>query len=291
MAITSRARETGCPWKLPPETMSPASAKTSGLSVAALASRARTPREKARPSRAAPCTCGMQRSEYGSCTRWQSGPWWEEFRGESASSSRRWAAASAWPSCPRASWMDARNGRWEPSNPSSVMAPATSDMAASRSARTWASEPTATMAWVPFTRASPSLACSTAGRRPTRASASRPGRRWPATQASPSPMTTSARWARGARSPEAPTEPRSGTTGMQSRSRRARTSSSVSSRMPLRPLASTLARRSTRARASAGDSGAPTPAAWERTRLRWSLSRSPRAIRTSASVPKPVLIP
>ena len=60
MASTSSARDTGWPWKFPPETMSPASAKTRGLSVAALTSRARTPAAEGRCRRAprrAPGAC------------------------------------------------------------------------------------------------------------------------------------------------------------------------------------------------------------------------------------------
>ena len=38
MTIRSAAIATGAPWKLPPVTISPVSAKTIGLSVAALAS-------------------------------------------------------------------------------------------------------------------------------------------------------------------------------------------------------------------------------------------------------------
>ena len=37
--------------------------------------------------------------------------------------------------------------------------------------------------------------------------------------------------------------------------------------------------------------GAPTPAAWLGTILRWSVSRSALSMRTAASFPKPVLIP
>ena len=63
MASTTSASATGWPWKLPPETISPVSAKTRGLSVAAFTSRASTARQNPSPSRAAPWTWGMQRSE------------------------------------------------------------------------------------------------------------------------------------------------------------------------------------------------------------------------------------
>ena len=45
MARTSSAKDTGWPWKLPPETMSPTSANTRGLSVAAFTSRESTARQ------------------------------------------------------------------------------------------------------------------------------------------------------------------------------------------------------------------------------------------------------
>jgi hypothetical protein len=54
MARTSRASETGCPWKFPPETMRSSSGKTSGLSVAEFTSMDSTRRAWESPSRAAP---------------------------------------------------------------------------------------------------------------------------------------------------------------------------------------------------------------------------------------------
>ena len=61
--------------------------------------------------------------------------------------------------------------------------------------------------------ASPSFGASVAGGRPARASAAAPGSPRRSCQASPSPISTSARCASGARSPLAPTDPRDGTTG------------------------------------------------------------------------------
>jgi hypothetical protein len=49
--------------EVPPETRSPVSAKTMGLSVEALISIARISRTNRNVSRDAPCTWGMQRSE------------------------------------------------------------------------------------------------------------------------------------------------------------------------------------------------------------------------------------
>ncbi len=56
-------------WKLPPLTIASASGKTSGLSVALLASTSNTPLTYVSACRAAPWTCGTQRNAYASCTR------------------------------------------------------------------------------------------------------------------------------------------------------------------------------------------------------------------------------
>ena len=62
MASRSAASATGAPWKLPPESISPLSAKTMGLSVAALISMETVRVANASASRTVPCTWGMQRS-------------------------------------------------------------------------------------------------------------------------------------------------------------------------------------------------------------------------------------
>ncbi len=53
----------GAPWKLPPDTMSPVSANTIGLSVALLSSTSSVSRTNRNASRTAPWTCAAQRSE------------------------------------------------------------------------------------------------------------------------------------------------------------------------------------------------------------------------------------
>jgi hypothetical protein len=63
IAMMSSANATGCPWKLPFESTSPSSGKTSGLSVAALSSTEAVCATWSRRSRAAPCTCAAQRNE------------------------------------------------------------------------------------------------------------------------------------------------------------------------------------------------------------------------------------
>ena len=62
-AIMSAAKPTGSAWKLPPETISPASASTRGLSVAALASIPSVRAAMRSTSMAAPVTWGWQRTQ------------------------------------------------------------------------------------------------------------------------------------------------------------------------------------------------------------------------------------
>jgi hypothetical protein len=61
--------------------------------------------------------------------------------------------------------------------------------------------------------------------------------------------------------------------------------------MPEKPLASTLARSAIIARTARTGSGAPTPAAWLRSRLSCRRASWSRAMRVSANDPKPVLMP
>ena len=93
----------------------------------------------------------------------------------------------------------------------------------------------------------------------------------PSTVASPSPMSTSAMCASGARSPDAPRLPRDGTTGWTAALSIATSSSTRSARTPEQADRQGVRaqERAWRARPRPG-SGSPTPAAWERTRLRCS---------------------
>ncbi len=136
------------------------------------------------------------------------------------------------------------------------------------------------------------MASSATGTRPARCSASAPKPRpAPSTDASPSPMSTSAMCASGARSPDAPRLPREGTTGCTAAFNMPMSSSTTSTRTPDRPTASAFARRTSIARTTSSGRGAPTPAACERTRLRWSSAVCDGSIRTSARSPKPVVTP
>ncbi|CAB4574507.1 unannotated protein [freshwater metagenome] len=68
IARKSHTNATGAPWKLPQLSTRP-SGRIIGLSIAASNSRSAIVRAWATVSSAAPCTCGVQRSEYASCTR------------------------------------------------------------------------------------------------------------------------------------------------------------------------------------------------------------------------------
>ena len=198
--------------------------------------------------------------------------------------------------CPaygRASWMRASNGWTDPRSASIESAAATSAARASRSAPATASAATAVDGCVPLMSARPSLGPSVTGDSPATASASRPLRivASSATDAWPSPMRTSERWARGARSPLAPTEPRLGTRGWTRWLRRSSSRSSVERRMPEKPLASTFARSAIAARTARTGSASPTPAAWLRSRFTCSAPSASRGIAVSASAPNPVLMP
>ena len=70
IARKSSTYATGAPWKLPLDSTRPSSVRT-GLSTAEDSSRKAIVRAWSTVSRAAPCTCGAQRSEYASCTRVQ----------------------------------------------------------------------------------------------------------------------------------------------------------------------------------------------------------------------------
>ena len=132
-----------------------------GLSVEALISIVRISRTKRNVSRAAPCTWGMQRSAYASCTRPQSAC--ARSIGLSAKILRRLAADWSWPRCGRASWIRLSNARCDPFSASRVMAPMMSAAIASRSARRRASAPIAVMTCVPLMSAMPSFGASVTG--------------------------------------------------------------------------------------------------------------------------------
>ncbi len=125
----------------------------------------------------------------------------------SASSARRLRALAAWPGWARTAWMRGSNARGVPLSASSDIAPATSASRAASSASRSASAPSAVMHCVPLIRRGPPWPRTATGARPACASASPPGSRSPSRNASPSPISTSARCASGARSPDAPTDP------------------------------------------------------------------------------------
>ena len=145
--------------------------------------------------------------------------------------------------------------------------------------------------WVPLISASPSFGPSSTGASPAAASASAAGVARPATVASPSPIRTAARCASGARSPEAPTEPCTGMTGVTPRASMPSSSAISSQRTPDAPRPSDSSFNAIVSRTIGSGVGSPTPAQWERTRLRCSAAVSSGAILTLASLPKPVFTP
>jgi hypothetical protein len=89
---------------------------------------------------------------------------------------------------------------------------------------------------------------------------------------------------------DAPT-PSAGITGCILRLSSASSCSTTTGRTPEYPRASTLARSSMTARTSLTGSGSPTPPAWLRIRLSCSSRMRAGGIVTSASAPKPVVMP
>ena len=127
-----------------------------------------------------------------------------------------WRPSACWPACGRGVVNARLEGMHRAAERVERERPATSAARASRSACTSARPSTAVDACVPLMSARPSFAASAHGRRCPRCGARRcragaarmvaPG----GCSTSPSPISTSARWASGARSPDAPTEPRLG---------------------------------------------------------------------------------
>ena len=265
---------------------------TSGLSVALFNSTAAVSRACASASRTAPCTCGVQRRLYASCTRGSfsdarcdSRIWLPSFR------CARFRAVVAAPAYARACMIRASNAPGLPRSASSEREAATSAVSTRMSASRNARLSSASIPWVPFSSESPSFASSVTGAIPARFMASPPGRISPRNAARPSPITTCARCASGARSPEAPTEPCDGITGCTLAFSIWQRVSTTRGRTPLSPFASAFARSSIIARVSASLSGEPTPLACERTKFTCSCRTCSAEIRTEASFPNPVLMP
>ena len=95
-ARQSAARAIGSPWKLPPDSTAPSSGNTNGLSVTEFISIASLASASDSRSRAAPCTWGMQRTEYGSWIR-RSPTRCDSRIPDPCSSRQRLAALSRWP--------------------------------------------------------------------------------------------------------------------------------------------------------------------------------------------------
>ena len=201
------------------------------------------------------------------------------------------AATSIWPWWPRRVWISARVGAVEPMMASVDIAAVTTAARAQAMARNSPIRPSAVENCVPLISASPSLAPSVTGASPARASASAPGRRSPPTRASPWPIITAAMCASGARSPEAPTLPCSGITGVTPRASIASISSTMTGRTPEAPRPSDSSFSAIISRTAGASSAGPTPQQCDRIRFLCSVAVSSGAMRTEASLPKPVFTP
>ena len=126
-------------------------------------------------------------------------------------------------------------------------------------------------------------------RRAARACAA--GIRSPSTRNAPTPIRAAVIWARGARSPDAAAEPWPGMTGARPWRRHAARRSTVDQRTPEAPWARLASFSAIVRRTTGPGRGSPTPAACDRTRLRCKVARSTVAMRTPASLPKPVVTP
>ena len=107
----------------------------------------------------------------------------------------------------------------------------------------------------------------------------------------PTPIMVALICASGARSPEAPTEPWQGTTGVSPSASIVSSSRTVAGCTPDAPCDRLPSFKAIIRRTMGTGIGAPTPAAWLSTMLRWRVCRSASSMRTLASFPKPVLMP
>ena len=290
MARKSAANASGSPWKLPFDSTSPSSS-TIGLSIADDSSTAEMRRANSSVSRAAPATCGLQRTEYESCTaccEWRC----EVTIWEPLMSRARLAALAACPGCGRTSWSRAWKVRSVPSSASADIAAVTSAVRNRRSASAQARRSMPSMPSVPLISANPSFVSSFTGLSFADLSACAAGLApaWPSST-SPSPTRARPMWASGARSPLQPTEPNRGTNGVMPSLSIAIRASASTGRTPDSPIARVRARRSMVARTTSWSTGGPTPAACDRMRASWSSGCRSGAMRVPASAPKPVDTP
>ncbi|MPN28049.1 hypothetical protein SDC9_175488 [bioreactor metagenome] len=203
----------------------------------------------------------------------------------------RFSAQAICPACPRSRWTRGSNAF--------VMQPCASQVSDAMISAfllnciaSWTqSAPIAVITCVPLISASPSFAASCTGSIPARRIASAPGKISPRYSACPKPMSGSTICASGTRSPLAPRLPFSGIIGCTPAFSIASNVSIVERRMPEKPLASALRRRSITPRTASVGRGSPVPQAWLMIRLRWSFAASSSAMRFSENLPKPVVRP
>ena len=292
MASTSSASETGCPWKLPPETMRSVVGEDQRVvgGRVDLDGRARVAAKRGRRApRRAPAACsGASRGP---------GPW-RSRRGSRRSPSRRrsvrrFSATATWPGWGRTAWMGARKGRWLPRRPSRVIAPARSAVSASASRAEERERADGAHGLGAVDQGEALLGLEHHRLEARAGQRGAPGEALVAHEG----LALADEHERqvGQRSEDRPRRrrcPRSGTTGMTPRFSMSSAELERAGRMPEWPLREHVARGAGAAPAPR----APAGACRHRRRARaggcaGGSRRSFRSMRTSASVPKPVLMP
>ena len=292
-ASMSAANATGSAWKLPPDNASRVSAKISGLSETPFASvckrRGRLAHHVERGTHHLRLAAQAIRVLHAIVAG--------EMRGADArcppSARAARAATSIWPRWPRSAWMRGSNGVSEPLRRiGRQRAGDQRGLEACARSRTAPTAHSAVENCVPLSSASPSFGPSTSGVSPRAPARSSAGMRSPPMKASPTPIIAAAMCASGARSPDAPTEPCAGTTRHAHRGQHwLQQLRAFRGRTPEAPRARLASFSAIISRTIRAGIGAPTPAACDSTMLRWSVARSSGAMRTLASLPKPVLMP
>ncbi len=201
-------------------------------------------------------------------------------------------AVSIWPRWPRKAWMRGSNGASEPRAASVDSAPVTSADWNSRSASNSAASAYAVENCVPLSSARPSFGPSASGARP--ASARATSRRQAATLEKDLADPDHRRGHVGERREIArrADRPLHGDDGRHAaRQHRLQAAPAFPAARRRRPAPGSPSFSAIISRTIGAGVASPTPAACESTMLRCSLARSAAAMRTLASLPKPVLMP
>ena len=146
--------------------MRSSSGKIVGLSVTELISVSSTEDTYLMASFVAPCTCGTQRKEYGSCTCLPG----RAMSSLPSNSLRTFSPVSICPLWGRICWIQSMKGSIRPSKASNERAAIKSAFLERRKALRMAKTPLALINCVPFNKASPSLLISLTGSQPNSSS-------------------------------------------------------------------------------------------------------------------------